>query len=151
MQCYNALFWNLSNLPKPKIVIVQWPYKDRRSFGSREHDGISIADRSYTKTLDGKWWKKRYIQDTGEQELSILLWYESFNNIWKQMNVPVLNFTWDSNLLSCVQRSKYKIYFIKPNSHDKARDCQHDGVLYHRDTAEQLKKIIELLNLTHKV
>jgi hypothetical protein len=151
IQCFNALLWNISNFPKPKLVIVQWPHKHRKSFGDRDKDSINVSDKSYTPTLDGKWWSNRYIQNTGEMELNILLWIESFNNLWKQLNVPVLNFTWDSDLLPCVQRSKYKIYKIKPNNFDKARDLEHDGPLFHADTFEKIKHLLSLPNFTDKI
>jgi hypothetical protein len=151
IQCYNALLWNVNNLPKPKIVIVQWPHKDRKSFGSRIDDNIIIDDYSYTNTLDGKWWGKRYVQDIGEQELNIMFWYESFNNVWKQLGVPVLNFTWDSDLLPYIQRSKYRVYRIKSTHIDTARDCQHDGVEFHKMTSNKLKSILQQSNFTDKI
>lgn len=151
VQCYNALFWNMSNLPKPKLVIVQWPFKNRKSFGFRYEDTINLTDMSYTKTLDGKWWEKRYVQDTGEMELNIMFWYESFNNQWKLAGVPVLNFTWDSDLLPCVQRSRYQIHRIKGNHIDYARDEQHDGPVFHKVTSEHLKEILKKSNFTDKI
>jgi hypothetical protein len=114
-------------------------------------DNINIADHSYTKTLDGKWWGKRYVQDIGEQELNIMFWYESFNNAWNQLGVPVLNFTWDSDLLPYIQRSKYQIYRIKSTHIDTARDCQHDGVKFHDMTTDKLKLILQQSNFTYKI
>jgi hypothetical protein len=145
------LLWNISNFPKPKLVIVQWPHKHRKSFGIRDENNIVVSDKSYTFTPDGKWWSKRYIQNTGEMELNIFLWIESFNNLWKQLNVPVLNFTWDSDLLPHTQRSKYKIHKIKPKNFDKARDLQHDGPLFHLDTSEKIKSLLSSSNFTDKI
>lgn len=151
IQFYNALLWNMSNKPKPKIVIAQWPHKARKSFGYRTSDGIEIKDPSYTKTPDGKWWSKRYVQDSGEMELNNLFWFESFNNVWNMNQVPVLNFTWDSDLLPNLVSSSYNIFRINPKNRDKARDLQHDGVLFHNDTTERLKEILERLGLSNQV
>jgi len=151
IQCYNAMFWNMRNLPKPKLVIVQWPHKSRKSFGFREDNHTDLIDMSESNTKDGKWWKKRYIQDTGEMEINIMLWYESFNNIWKQIGVPVLNFTWDYDLQRHLTRSRYQIHRIKPKNFDKARDLQHDGLLFHLDTINKIKQILTESNFTDKV
>jgi hypothetical protein len=151
IQYINALFWNINNFPKPKLVIVQWPHKHRKSFGIRDTNSINLADMSYTSTLDGKWWSKRYIQDTGELEINILLWIESFNNLWKQLNVPVLNFTWDEDLLEHLNRSQYQTHCISIQNKDRARDLQHDGPDWHLETAEKIKCLLSLPNFTDKI
>lgn len=151
IQYYNAMLWNMSKMPKPKIVIVQWPHKARKSFGQRESDGIYIQDRSETPTADGKWWGKRYIQDTGEMDLNIMFWIESFNTVWELAGVPVLNFTWDKDLLTCLSRSRYQMHFIPVRSKDKARDLAHDGPEFHLETAKKIKRILEMSNFTHKI
>ena len=151
IQYYNAMLWAMSKKPKPELVIVQWPDKARRSFAYRKADNISLQDRSYTKSVDGKWWGRRYIQDTGEMELNVLFWFESFNNLWKLEGVPVLNFTWDHDLEQDLVRSRYQIHRIKPKMNDKARDCQHDGPRFHKSTAEKIESLLSLSNFTDKV
>jgi len=151
IQYYNAMLWNMNQMPKPKLIIVQWPYKTRKSFGSRQNDHLYITDLSGTSTADGKWWGKRYIQDSGEMELNVLFWIESFNNVWKLAGVPVLNFTWDHDLSEHLTRSKYQMYYIKNKNRDKARDLSHDGPLFHRETAEKIKKLLTQSNFTDKI
>ena len=151
IQCYNALLWKMNNLPKPRLVIAQWPHKSRKSFAFRRGNNIDLSDMSETNTIDGKWWGRRYIQDTGEMEINTILWYESFNNVWKQLGVPVLNFTWDPDLSKNLTRSQYLLHRIKPQNFDKARDLQHDGPLFHLDTVKKIKKILTESNFTDKI
>lgn len=151
IQYYNAMLWIMSGKPKPKMIIVQWPHKSRKSFADTIGDQIHIQDRSYTKTIDGKWWKKRYIQDTAEMELNVLFWFESFNNLWKLEEVPVLNFTWDDDLSETLKRSRYLIHRIKPKIYDKARDLSHDGTEFHKSSAEKIENLLSLSNFTDKI
>lgn len=151
IQCYNAHLWAMSNKPKPKLVIIQWPYKTRKCFAYRTSKSIILRDMSYTNTVDGKWWEKRYVQDTGELEMNLLLWFESFNNIWKVEGVPVLNFTWDNDLMEHLSRSRYQLHRIKTNTFDKARDLDHDGPGRHEETAHKISKILQLPDFTNKI
>lgn len=151
IQYYNSVLWKNSNLPLPKIVIVQWPHKERKQFAFMEDNKIRLNDMSQTPTRDGKWWGKRYIVDIGEMALNAFMWFESFNNIWESLDVPVLNFTWDSNLKEHLTRSRYKLWHIIPENYDKARDNGHDGPLFHADTSNQIIEIIKQSNFTYKI
>lgn len=151
VQYYNATLWKNSNLPIPKIVIVQWPHKARKQFGFADDNKIRLSDMSETPTPDGVWWAKRYIVNTGEMNFNNFIWYENFNNIWESLNVPVLNFTWDDDLEENLHKSKFKLWKISPNNYDKARDNGHDGPLFHNDTAELLTEILKQSNFTYKI
>lgn len=151
IQYYSGSLWNMSNCPKPKLVIAQWPYKFRKSFAHRENDRIFICDPSYTDTIDGNWWKKRYVQDTGEIGLNVLHWFENFNNTWKLAGVPVLNFTWDDDLEQELTRSRYRIFRINTPSTDLARDLAHDGPMIQKETADIIKNLLCLSNFTDKI
>ena len=151
VQFMNATFWINSQLPKPKYVIVQWPHKARKSFGFKETYGIRVADMSETNTKDGVWWGKRYIDDTGDMSLNNFMWYENFNTAWKSIGVPVLNFTWDDDLAIELERSRFELHTIFPETYDKARDNQHDGPIFHKQTSERLLKIINSGSFTDKV
>lgn len=151
MQALNTLLWNSNNLPKPKLVIVQWPQKTRKRFGFKKEDKIIINDMSETNTHDGKWWARRYIMDTGEMSVNIYSWFESFNNTWKLAGVPVLNFTWDDDIEEELFHSRYKLWTIRPETLDKARDEAHDGPMFHIETADALKDILKESNFTDKV
>lgn len=147
----NNLLWVNSSLPKPKLVIIQWPYKARKSFGFKEDYGIRFADMSETSTPDGKWWGKRYLTDTGDMSINVWSWFEAVNNSWKMLGVPVFNFSWDDDLEEELTRSKYKLWFINPIARDKARDNGHDGPKFHAETAEKINALLKLSDFTHKV
>jgi len=152
VQYYNATLWKNSNLPTPKLVIVQWPQKARKQFAFQLSKYIGLQDMRETPTKDGNWWDRRYIIDTGEMYLNNFMWFENFNNIWQSMNVSVLNFTWDDDDLEVIlKRSNYKVWPIVPDTLDKARDNGHDGPEFHRGTAEQLLEIMKLSNFTYKI
>jgi len=151
IQHINAMLWNLNNLPTPKLVIVQWPHKARKSFVFNEKEFFRLEDQSELKTLDGNWWGRRYIADTGEMSMNILTWYESFNNMWKLKGVPVFNFTWDDDLAEELTRSKYQLWRIKPKTCDKGRDHMHDGPQFHKETADKILDLLNLPNFTDKV
>ena len=141
IQYYNTLLWNNSNLPRPKYVICQWPQKFRKSFGFNEDDrSILFNDMSETPTHDGKWYGKRYIMDTGEMTMNTIAWYEGFNNTWKSLGVPVLNFSWEYDLLDDTDFLKHELHVIDPEGVGsmQARDCQHDGPEFHEITAKKL-------------
>ena len=151
IQCINSLMWNSNNLPTPNLVIVQWPQKTRRHFGFKKSNSIELHDRSDTNTPDGVWWARRYIVDTGEMSINLYSWFESFNNTWKLAGVPVLNFTWDDDLAEELENSRYKLWTIRPDATDKARDRQHDGPIFHQQTADRIKQILTMSNFTDKI
>jgi hypothetical protein len=152
IQNYNATLWKSSNLPIPKMVIVQWPQKARKRFGFRDSAvDIRLEDMSHTRSLDGKWWGKRYLDDTGEMSVNAFMWYENFNNIWESLGVPVLNFTWEPDFEEELLRSKFKLWPISPRRFDRARDYEHEGPEFHEDTADDVIEILKLTNFTYKV
>tara|TARA_R110000782_G_scaffold85508_1_gene166204 strand:- start:68 stop:835 length:768 start_codon:yes stop_codon:yes gene_type:complete len=147
----NTLLWNSNNLPTPDLVIVQWPQKARKHFGFKKSNSIQLNDKSETNTPDGVWWGRRYIVDTGEMSINLYSWFESFNNTWKLAGVPVLNFTWDDDLAEELHHSRYKLWTILPTVYDKARDRQHDGPIFHQQTADRIKEILTMSNFTDKI
>ncbi len=90
-QYYNSLLWHNSKLQLPKLVIVQWPQKYRKSFGVTDAVGdILIRDANGGHTdIDYKWYARRYIRDEGERKLNNLVEFEMFNNIWKMLSTEV--------------------------------------------------------------
>lgn len=151
IQYINAMLWDLNKLPNPKLVIVQWPHKARKSFVFNERDCLRLEDQSELKTPDGYWWGRRYISDTGEMSMNVITWFESFNNIWKLKGVPVFNFTWDDDLSEELTRSKYQLWKIKPKTFDKGRDYMHDGPQFHKETADKILDLLKLSNFTDKI
>jgi hypothetical protein len=142
IQAYNAVLYKNSGLRLPKLVVVQWPQMFRLSFGSYvpEFNHTELWDRSYEKSVDGKWWTKRYIQDPGHMKLNVLSWYHTFNNVWQSLGVPVVNFSWEEDLVDELQYSAIPCNFVDPEGvgSTRARDCCHDAPEFHDLTVEKL-------------
>lgn len=153
-QFWNAMRWTQTNQPDPKLVIVQWPQKTRKRFSSTGDEYFNLHDASYEKSIDGKWWTRRYIIDPAELSMNVLMWFEGFNNLWNLRNVPVLNFTWDEDLEQHLMPSKYKLHHINCypiNQKYKARDIAHEGTEVHTLTSKNLKQILKTGSFTFKV
>ncbi len=161
-QYYNSLLWHNSRLPLPKIVIVQWPHKYRKSFGILDKTGeIFVRDANDSRAgIDYAWYARRYIRDEGERKLNNFVEFEMFNNIWKMLNVPVLNFTWDADTEEDLTKSIYKIWHLAMKTDiltDLARDFGtnnspgHNGPMYHAETAHELYSILKSGNFTYKI
>jgi len=138
----NSIMWKANKLPIPKLVVCQWPQKTRRLFGDTHNQFfITLNDRSETKTLDGKWWGRRYLDDVGDMNLTVQGHYEGLNAVWQALGVPVLNFCWEQNWLEVPLYTKMHHIHSAVGSFG-ARDCGHDGPEFHLSTAEQLNDIL---------
>ena len=138
IQHINALLWKRNNLPKPKLVVCQWPSISRKMFGFTQQDDIELLDMSETKTHDGRWWERRYIVDDGERDKSIIQQIEGFNLVWESMEVPVINFTWEPFEIPLFT----KIHEVRPKAGSKeARDREHDGPDFHRETERTIRPL----------
>lgn len=161
-QYYNSLLWHNSKLPIPKMVIAQWPHKYRKSFGFLNKTGeIFVRDANDSRSgIDYTWYARRYIRDEGERMLNNFSEFEMFNNIWKMLNVPVINFTWDADTEEDLTKSIYKIWHLTMETDvlkDLARDVGtndspgHNGPLYHAETSQKLYTILKSGNFTYKI
>lgn len=135
IQYYNSIMWKANNLPIPKLVIVQWPQKQRKSFASNTDNGIefNLINDHDNNTPDGKWWK-RYISDTGEMHINNIAWYAGLNSIWESLGVPVLNTTYER--IEELEFLGYNMLHIDtdiddPVHNDRARDLDHPGAQFH--------------------
>lgn len=138
IQYMNALLWKRNNLPKPKLIICQWPQISRKVFGFTQQDNIEIVDMSETNTPDGRWFERRYIVDNGERDKSLLQQIEGFNLVWESIGVPVINFTWDPIDIPLFT----KMHRISPSGgSQEARDRMHDGVDFHIETQKHLQTL----------
>lgn len=149
VQAYNAMLWKNSNLRKPKMVICQWPQEYRLQFPQEmttdeTGDWINLKDESHQKTDNGKWWERSYIQNPGFMRINMMHWFNSFNTVWESLGVPVVNFTWETGVISPLQFSTNVIHFIDPGGvgSTEARDCQHDSSKFHANTVRELLKIL---------
>jgi hypothetical protein len=139
-------------LPKGWTILFLGDFKPNPKINFLLHPWLKFKFAYYSRFINSKTIEKiGYIQNIGEMELNLLFWIESFNNVWKLAGVPVLNFTWDHDLLDYLGRSKYQTNFIPIKCKDKARDLSHDGPLFHRETAEKIKKLLTQSNFTDKI
>ena len=139
IQAYNTMHWITNKqFPKPKLVVVQWPSHERKSF-VHQHEGEFIGkDKVDTNDLDGQWFRKRYIMDEGEMIYANRMWFEYLNTAWQNIGVPVLNFTWENGHEE-IMFNNYKLWPVKcKNGSMQARDMQHDGPEWHDETVEKL-------------
>jgi hypothetical protein len=154
---WNGFMWTNSDAPLPKLVVAQWPHKERKSFFDYSHlDNKAIPhpmveDKSGYTDKDGWWYTRRYIVDEAEMHMNALSWFDSFNLAWDRLGVPVLNFCWENDLPNYLQKSRYKAHFVPVEHVDRAKDGVHDGPDAHNSTAKVLMNIKNLGNFTHKV
>lgn len=86
--------------------------------------------------------------------MNVLMWFEGFNNIWSIQGVPVLNFSWNADLESCLSTSKYKVHHVDcypTNQQSKARDIAHVGSDVHLITSNALFNIVKTGSFTYKI
>lgn len=137
----NAQLWKQHNLPKPALVVAEWPQLHRRM--SATDNGTSIE-----VNVVNDWWEKEYITDMGLQRLNAVSWYCAFNDVWASQGVPVINFQWE--VYPWFESLTPKMYCItvkepyteqERDNRYQARDNMHDGPEFHRYTALELLKI----------
>jgi len=131
----NTLQYTKLNYPKPKCVVVQWPQSTRKSFAYKDTvgDGICLMDRNVQNTFDhthyekkdSSWYFERYITETGELEVNNYIWYTAVNSMWRNYDVPVVNWTYDDDFLDEEHFDITKV--IIDQNYRKARDGKHEG------------------------
>ncbi len=136
---------------KPKFVVYLWPSQERASFGYYEegNNNIDIITPNYVKlenTIKNdffEWYKVGYILNEGEKHRQNFFSIASSNSIWENMNVPVINMTFDERLKN-FENESLGITLITPIKDDFARDMSHYG----NKTQEEIKnKIFHKLDL----
>lgn len=140
IQAYNTMHWVTSKFPKPKLVVVQWPYHERKTFVHKNNEDNTYfgLDKVDTNDADGSWYRKRYIMDDGEMVYANRIWFEYLNTAWQNLGVPVLNFTWENGHEE-IMLDNYKLWPVRcKNGSMQARDMQHDGPEWHDETVEKL-------------
>jgi hypothetical protein len=147
VQAYNTMHWISNKFPKPKLVVVQWPSHERKTFVEQKGTEFRGEDKANNSDMDGKWYRRRYIMDEGEMIYSNRLWYEYLNTAWAIQGVPVLNFSWESNHEK-ILLGHYKLWPVRcKNGSKQARDCQHDGPEWHTETAEKILGLLASYNI----
>lgn len=146
-QFYNTLllqnFFNKNNR-LPKLVIYQWPSDYRTvAFYNQGIDDDDLSNLSlnlvsphFDQSPDNilnkffEWYKIGFVENKGELLKQSLLFPLACNNIWKNLNVPVIHWTYEDDSISNLKKKN----FIGSNFRkliipfeDKARDCAHNG------------------------
>ena len=144
---FNTQLFKRSGFVKPKLVVIQWPQINRKSFGFQdEHgQGIRLEDRNVNKEetkntmgmRDTEWYLNRYVQETGELVIQSMKDLFSVDNLWSALGIPVFHWTWEGDFTT--DYGTKKIFRVVNSHKDLARDLQHDGPLIHQDAFEQIK------------
>jgi|TARA_Y200000002_G_C22614169_1_gene635199 hypothetical protein len=148
---FNTQLFKRSGFVKPKLVVVQWPQINRKSFGFHCEEGIRLEDRNVNKEetsesmamRDTDWYMNRYIQETGEQVIQSMKDLFSVDNLWSALGVPVFHWTWEGDFTT--DYGTKKIFKVVNTHKDLARDLQHDGPKIHYDAFEQFKDKVKCL------
>ena len=162
-QFYNTILFQNFILEKkklPKLVVYQWPMPFRTSafFKLREDNKTDlimeffspnfIEETGEKKVMNSfnEWFKDGFINDGGDLIKQNYLYPMSCNNVWKSLNVPVINWTYDEdfeNLNDEIFDLNFQIHRINDDTMVRGRDLMHNGHL-----AQDLvvNKIIENLN-----
>ena len=150
---FNTQLFKRSGFVKPKLVVIQWPQINRKSFGFKdEHgQGIRLEDRNVNKEettnsmgmRDTEWYLNRYVQETGELVVQSMKDLFSVDNLWSALGVPVFHWTWEGDFTT--DYGTRKIFKVVNTHKDSARDMQHDGPKIHYDAFEQIKDKVKCL------
>jgi len=150
---FNTQLFKRSGFVKPKLVVIQWPQINRKSFGFQdEHEqGIRLEDRNVNKEetkntmgmRDTEWYLNRYVQETGELVIQSMKDLFSVDNLWSALGIPVFHWTWEGDFTT--DYGTKKIFRVVNSHKDLARDLQHDGPLIHQDAFEQIKDKVKCL------
>lgn len=140
IQYLNTLQYIKSHYPRPKAVIYQWPQSFRKSFAYSQGKKIILKHHNInnkTEKRDTNWYIKRYCNELGEMMISNYACYTAVNLLWKNIEIPVLNWSWQGDF-----KNNYKdLHIIKTRDTGRARDLMHDGADIHRQVAVKLEKI----------
>lgn len=140
-----SALYNKINMPRPKMVVIQWPQKFRKSFTYEgleldpchpEQEDIPYLDDRARK-YDTRWYFNRYITYNDEMEKINYVNYSATQLMWE---CPVFNWSWEGDYENSVEENFLKVY---TQDLGKARDLQHDGRLIHQEAANQVYRGME--------
>jgi hypothetical protein len=141
------LFHNflIKNNKPPKLVVYQWPASNRTmAFFLKKDEPKLYLDffSAHFKKLEGNnplnsfsdWYNMSFVENQGELLKNLFLYITFCNNIWKSMNVPVLNYSWSIYEPEYKYKNVFDFEINVPTisdttSHFKARDMGHSGPL----------------------
>jgi hypothetical protein len=144
-QMYNSILLHnflLSNNKLPSLVIYQWPFKHRTvyMFSNNEKLDLELFSATYPENLYpsnskyyGQWYLESFLGNGGEKIKNINMSILLCNNLWKSLNVPVLNWTWGDDFsiegLDFFQYKNIELISLIDDTNCVARDLSHNGHL----------------------
>lgn len=159
---FNTLQYVKNKLPKPKLVIFQWPGAYRKMFVGERHRGEPYTINSFVpsvqhdsndvlENIDLKFLQERYIV---YKELAYLNQYTDYmtaNTLFSGIGVPTFNFTFSNDnefqMNYLFDKLQMKDVVTSETDADVARDAMHPGTRHHENYAKiLLPDIGEILN-----
>lgn len=157
----NSIQYVANNLPKPKLVIFQWPGDHRKLFAGYADNIINphtphieedpephIADRMPWTKYDTEWYRNRYVAYPNECVQTVYQNYIISNTVFNSIGVPTYNWQYfadriDNDLMDYKQLA---LVNVTGRTEPIARDLMHPGKNCQLNSYEQIKNdILELL------
>lgn len=141
---YNTIQFLKNNYPRPKAVINQWPQNFRKSFAYKLSKDIILKHHNINtknEKRDTLWFLKRYCQESGEMSMNNFMHYNTVNQLWKNLNIPVLNWTWKGDFTEEFE----DLNIIETKDTGRARDLEHDGADIHKQVSTKLDSLLDII------
>ena len=147
-QTYNTILYCKNKLPKPKLVMYQYPGEYRKLFRyphgvqswvslSNEGDVTNTPQEKY----DYEWYTNRYLVYPEQAKMYNFFNYQTIKLLWNQQNVPNYHWAWLDDYAPN-DRDFNTIYTPDGIEGDEwgypARDLQHPGAAVHLDVYQQI-------------
>lgn len=141
---YNSILYHnfiLQNGKIPKLVIYQWSFTERTSYFFIDNKTDKIYQELFSLSYPEKyyppnskyyldWHKYSFLENKGEMIKQSNISSLICNNIWRSLNVPVINWTWGKDF-TLTHKDQFNnnltIHRIQDDTKIKARDCAHNG------------------------
>jgi len=153
---YNTQLFIKNKFVLPKCVLIQWPQSTRKSFAYVDGKELRLEDRNIQwdnvlndktaptyEMADSQWYFKRWVAEDGQLNYENIGHLNAVNNIWNTLNIPVLNWTFQSDFVTMFDKDM--VQTVKTNMTGRARDMQHDGEDIHDQVVEQIKGKVECM------
>jgi len=162
-QFYNTMllqqFLLNNNKKLPKLVVYQWPHTTRVLAPFMDQDSLYFEFYSpHCKKQKGsnpynefiEWYYMGFVNNCGQQLFNSSMMINFANNVWKSLNIPVLNYTWENFNFKDTKSIGLNIdlsIFDDYKRDIKARDLSHSGRFTQDVIVENLIKILIEKNL----
>lgn len=163
-QFYNTLLlqnYFSKNNHLPKLVVYQWPsdYRTAAFFkqkvGNENEELIVNLFSPHFQNSNYKpfyeWYKIAFIENQGELTKQSTIFPIACNNIWKNLNVPVVHWTYEDDSLSDLKRKNIigqNFRRLQDITKERARDREHNGVDAQNFAVNLILDTIKINNIT---